>query len=269
MKFQKGDYVTRNSYNNDTVFKIINIKENICYLKGINVRLYADSDILDLAPAKISNEDNFEDSIDDLEILDRSSYFYMPPKIMQLDGDKEYLTRCLNFYKKYNLFAIGKVVKEEELGKKIENYLSTYNPDILIITGHDAFYSKKGNKSNINNYRNSKYFCEAVKKARQYEKNNEKLIIIAGACQSDYEELLKCGANFASSPKRINIHALDPAIIATTIALTEKGKSIDLIETLNKTKYGSNGIGGIKCNGLMYVGYPRWLIRLKEVYKNI
>ena len=75
--------------------------------------------------------------------------------------------------------------------------------------------------------------------------------------KKDYEELLKCGANFASSPKRINIHALDPAIIATTIALTEKGKSIDLIETLNKTKYGSNGIGGIKCNGLMYVGYPR------------
>ena len=230
MKFQKGDYVTRNSYNNDTVFKIINIKENICYLKGKNVRLYADSDILDLAPAKISSDDNFEDSIDDLEILDRSSYFYMPPKIMQLDGDKEYLTRCLNFYKKYNLFAIGKVVKEEELGNKIENYL---------------------------------------KKARQYEKNNEKWIIIAGACQSDYEELLKCGANFASSPKRINIHALDPAIIATTIALTEKGKSIDLIETLNKTKYGSNGIGGIKCNGLMYVGYPRWLIQLKEVYKSI
>ena len=85
----------------------------------------------------------------------------------------------------------------------------------------------------------------------------------------DYEELLKCGANFASSPKRINIHALDPAIIATTIALTEKGKSIDLIETLNKTKYGSNGIGGIKCNGLMYVGYPRWLIQLKEVFKSI
>ena len=25
-----------------------------------------------------------------------------------------------------------------------------------------------------------------------------------------------------------------------------------------KTKYGSDGIGGIKCNGLMFVGYPRW-----------
>lgn len=65
-------------------------------------------------------------------------------------------------------------------------------------------------------------------------------------------------ANFASSPKRINIHALDPAIIATSIALTEKGEVIDLLSVLNKTKYGADGIGGIKCNGLMFVGYPRW-----------
>ena len=85
----------------------------------------------------------------------------------------------------------------------------------------------------------------------------DKLKIIAGACQSNYEELIRAGANFASSPKRINIHALDPAIIATSIALTEKGEVIDLLSVLNKTKYGADGIGGIKCNGLMFVGYPR------------
>ena len=131
------------------------------------------------------------------------------------------------------------------------------NADILIITGHDAYYKKKGSKTNLKNYKNSKYFCEAVKIARKYEKNHDKLVIIAGACQSDYEELIKCGANFASSPKRVNIHALDPAIIATTIALTNKQQTIDLIELLNKTKYGSDGMGGVICNGLMYVGYPR------------
>ena len=74
---------------------------------------------------------------------------------------------------------------------------------------------------------------------------------------SNYEELIKAGANFASSPGRINIHALDPAIIATTLALTERSKEINLLNLLNKTKYGHNGIGGLKCNGLMYVGYPR------------
>ncbi len=109
----------------------------------------------------------------------------------------------------------------------------------------------------LNNYRNSSNFIKAVKKARIYEKSHEKLVIIAGACQSNYEELIKAGANFASSPKRINIHALDPAIIASTLALTEKNKEINLIELLDKTKYGHDGMGGIKCSGLMYVGFPR------------
>ena len=90
-----------------------------------------------------------------------------------------------------------------------------------------------------------------------YEKSHDKLVIIAGACQSNYEELIKAGANFASSPKRVNIHALDPAIIATTLALTERNKEIDLLDLLEKTKYGKNGVGGLVCNGLMFVGYPR------------
>ena len=34
-------------------------------------------------------------------------------------------------------------------------------------------------------------------------------------------------------------------------------KEINLLNLLDKTKYGHNGIGGLKCNGLMYVGYPR------------
>ena len=93
--------------------------------------------------------------------------------------------------------------------------------------------------------------------ARKYEKSQEKLIIIAGACQSNYEELIKAGANFASSPKRINIHALDPAIVASLIALSNKSESIDLLKIINSTKYKEEGIGGIITNGTMYVGYPR------------
>lgn len=253
---KKGDLVTRKSYNNDIVFSILNIKDNICYLKGENIRLYADSDIEDLKIYDNSREDNFESDIEE-KPLDRSEYFYMPAKILHIDGDKDYLIRCLNYYKKYNLQAIGKICTEEELPIKIIKFLNEYNPDIVIITGHDAYYSKKGRKEDIKNYKNSKYFCEAVKKARIYEKNHDKLVIIAGACQSNYEELIKNGANFASSPKRVNIHALDPAIIATTIALTDKYQKIDLIQLLNKTKYGSEGIGGVIGNGLMYVGYPR------------
>lgn len=257
MKFKRGDYVTRKSYNHDTVFKILNIQNDICYLKGVDVRLYADSNINDLEEYKDKKKDNFEKVAEEIEILDRNEYFFMPAKILHFDGDSDYLQRCLNFYKKVNVKAIGKVVKEELLPTRIYKYLQEYHPDIVIITGHDAFYRKKGSQEDINNYKNSKYFCDSIRTARKYEKAHDKLVIIAGACQSDYEELIKCGANYASSPKRVNIHALDPAIIASTIALTEKNTPVDLIETLSKTKYGSNGMGGIKGNGLMFVGYPR------------
>ena len=96
-----------------------------------------------------------------------------------------------------------------------------------------------------------------MKEARKYEKSHEKLIIIAGACQSNYEDLIRAGANFASSPKRVNIHALDPAIIAANMALSDVNKDIDLKKILESTKYKTDGIGGIKTKGTMYMGYPR------------
>ena len=258
MEFKKGDFVTRKSYEHDTVFKVLNVKDGICYLKGVDVRLYADSEIEDLVVYEKDEEDDFEDNIeDDDTLLDRSEYFYLPAKILHFDGDGEYLKRCMRYYKKLNLKAVGKVIREDLLPNQINKYLKEYSPDIVIITGHDAYYRKKGDMHDVNNYRNSKHFCESIRHARKYEKSHDKLVIIAGACQSDYEELIKSGANYASSPKRVNIHALDPAIIATTVALTEKNAEIDLINTLAKTKYGSDGLGGIKGTGLMYVGYPR------------
>ena len=38
-----GDFVTRKSYNNDIIFKVISLKGDICYLSGVSVRLFADS----------------------------------------------------------------------------------------------------------------------------------------------------------------------------------------------------------------------------------
>ena len=113
-----------------------------------------------------------------------------------------------------------------------------------------------GKEDDANNYKNSINFVKAVKEIRTKYSHDE-LIIIAGACQSNYEELIKAGANFASSPKRVNIHALDPAIIASNLAFSDKNKPIDLIKIIENTKYGSSGIGGIITNGTMYVGYPR------------
>ena len=256
--FKINDIVTRNSYNNDIQFKIIDKKEDIYILKGINVRLIADSVEEDLKlyeeGLKI-NDDVLINRID--ESLERNDFFYLPGKILHIDGDKEYLDRCLNLYKKFNVMAYGITMKEDEIKDKIKEHLESIKPDILVITGHDAYYKKKGNNDDLSAYKNSSNFIDAVIEARKYERAHDKLIIIAGACGSYYEGLIKNGANFASSPKRINIHALDPAIIALKVSLTDINKNIDIVNIIDKTKYGKDGIGGIITHGTMFVGYPR------------
>lgn len=254
MNLKVGDLVTRKSYNNDTIFVIENINDDICELKGVIVRLYADADISDLEKYDGEIKDDSKDFYERIKEnfnLDRNNYFYLPGKILHIDGDELYLKKCLKYYEECNLMAVGELSIESETANNIRTWLEEYNPSIVVITGHDAFYK------NENRYKNSSNFVASIKEARKFEKSHEKLIIIAGACQSNYEDLIRAGANFASSPKRVNIHALDPAIIASTIALTKTNTQINVPELLEKTKYGSNGMGGIITNGLMYVGYPR------------
>lgn len=262
MKFKVGDLVTRKSHGNDIIFQIISIDYNSVVLKGVEVRLLADSSIDDLIKV-IDDSDPYrcdreltEQAMNTLN-LDRSEYFYLPGKILHIDADNNYLERCIKFYRDLRVEAYGVNLNEKEIEKNIAKKLEEYKPDILVITGHDAYFKAKGSVDDLDSYQNSRNFVNAVKKAREYESSQEKLIIIAGACQSNYEELIKAGANFASSPKRVNIHALDPAIIASSISLSEKNKSIDLITMLEKTKYKTEGMGGIITNGTMYVGFPR------------
>ena len=250
-----GDLVTRNSYNNDIVFRVIDIKGDIFYLCGVSIRLFADSFEDDLVMCnKEICDDEFEVKFDDYKTLDRNEYFYLPGKVLHIDGDNEFLEKSMNFYKKNKIKAYGIFSNESELSLNIIEYLKKYNPDILVITGHDAMYRKKRNNGI---YKNTENFVRAIQEARKYEKSHEKLLIVAGACQSNYEELIKAGANFASSPKRVNIHALDPAIVASSLSFSNKNNDIDLIKILEKTKYGIDGMGGIITKGTMYVGYPR------------
>lgn len=250
-----GDYVTRKSYKNDIVFKVIDIKGDNYILCGACIRLLADSPRGDLVLYNEDiDDDDFGEQIIEYKTLDRSEYFYLPGKVLHIDGDQEFLDKCMAFYKKNKIKAYGVYSLESELPLNIKNYLEMYNPDILVITGHDAMYKKRRGDSN---YKNTDNFIKSVKEARRFEKSHEKLFIIAGACQSNYEELIRAGANFASSPKRINIHALDPAIVAASLSFSDKNNNIDLINILEKTKYGIEGIGGIITKGTMYIGYPR------------
>ncbi len=246
--FEIGDFVSRNKYNNDCLFKIIDIKDNIYYLSGVNIRLLVTSEMNDL-----KKEDNIREQDDTFTIKKdyKDNYFYLTPTILHIDSSGDYLKRCLKLYKKNNLNAYGVACLEKDIPSNINKYLNDVKPDIVVITGHD-YYSKKNNS-----YQNSENYIKSVKIAREYEKSSDKLKIVAGACQSNFEGLIKSGANFASSPKRINIHALDPAIVATKLALTESTSKIDLISILNDTKCGPNGMGGIECNGCMFVGYPK------------
>ena len=78
MPFNIGDLVARNSYNNDTIFKIIDIDSGIAILKEVNIRLFADSELTDLKKVEINNniydDQTFLDRFD--VKLDRNEYFY-------------------------------------------------------------------------------------------------------------------------------------------------------------------------------------------------
>lgn len=218
-RFKVGDIVARNSYNKDIIFKIVDMEDKngeIQYiLKGTNFRIMADSFEEDLVE---STEDEYNiqsqfgkkrltDLTKDKEKLFRgeeiknkkknkkgNKKFGMAPRILHLDGDKEYLEICLRAYTAMGLEAYGKVIPEIEQSRVVEEYLNRIRPDILVLTGHDSVVKDCDDYRDINNYRNSKYFMEAVKKARVYEASYDQLVIFAGACQSCYEDIIKSGA---------------------------------------------------------------------------
>ena len=130
-------------------------------------------------------------------------------------------------------------------------------PDIVVVTGHDGFIRGKKNFSALENYRNSRAFVQTVRRAREYAPGRDDLIIFAGACQSHYESLIQAGANFASSPKRVLIHAYDPVFIAEKVAFTPFNQMVPIKETVSETITGIDGVGGIETRGRLRLGYPK------------
>lgn len=90
MEIKKGDLVTRKSYDHDTVFKVLNIQNGIYYLKGVDVRLYADSPLTDLEKVIVeTDKEDYTERVRDCLLLDRDEFFYLPGKILHFDTDTQ------------------------------------------------------------------------------------------------------------------------------------------------------------------------------------
>lgn len=185
-----------------------------------------------------------------------ASFFQLPAKVLHVDGDQTYLKKCIELYNRIGLQVHGVHLHEREMPVQIVELVTKIHPDIIVITGHDSFSKNKGPKHDIRAYRNSKYFVETVREARKMNPNLDQLIIFAGACQSHFESLIRAGANFASSPLRVNIHALDPVYIVAKIAFTPFMEKVSVWDAIRNTLTGNKGVGGVDTKGLLRTGLP-------------
>ena len=280
-----GEYVVRKSYGRDITFKIIDIKEKknkkIYILKGINFRIIADSledDLENVGDDFAGDKDRIFNSRVNESIrramvlrgrgvkpsqksqkISKNDHlvFGRPGKILHVDGDSSYLETCLKVYKQLKLDATGVAISEYEQPRKILDYVKECKPDIVVLTGHDGVIKGTTNYLDLNNYRNSKYFIEAVNVLRNYNASYDELVIFAGACQSCYEAILDAGANFASSPNRVLIHCLDPVFVCEKIAYTRINEVVSTIDVIENTITGIKGIGGLQTRGKYREGYPK------------
>ncbi len=265
MSIKKGDIVGRKSYGKDVFFIVDNILKTrldnqFALLKGLNIRVMADSPIEDLEI--ISKEDVINSiRLSDINLEERikigkskvnnflKRQKIYTGKILHLDGDRKYSEKSARYYNRIGLNAVVKNIAENRQAKVVIPLLNKYNPDILIITGHDAMLKNGSNYNNIYNYRNSRHFINTVKEARKWGANSDKLVIFAGACQSFYEGIMSAGADFASSPGRILIDFVDPLIVAEKIAITEEYIFVSSSEISREIKEGARGVSGIGARG--------------------
>ncbi len=258
-----GDIVKCKYCEQEMIFEIIGINEKLYKIRGIEYRVITEKEVSYLEIVNKKEIKNYAKRSKDIvmnkvqQILDEKQKQLSIKNggvVLHVDADGKYLELCMQLYEKLNVEVKGVYVDEEKQPDEIVDLLKKYNPDILVITGHDSYNNK--NKEDLENYKNSKYFIETVKRARAYNPSKDALIIIAGACESNYEELIKAGANFGSSPSRVVIHALDPALIAEQLAHTGVANYINVKNTLGKTVTGLGGMGGIESKGTLRDKYP-------------
>ena len=148
-EIKKGDIVSRNSYGNDIIFSVVRIMKNetrIALLKGIDVRIEADAPLTDLQI--VSREEQRILTMIEKEKKstdNRRKEIIHTGRILHLDGDRKYSEKSKMYYRKMGLNAVVRNVPEYKQSLVINKLLMIYNPDILVITGHDR-NDKKWNK---------------------------------------------------------------------------------------------------------------------------
>lgn len=253
---QIGDYVRIKDDCSNCIYKIIDKlfeQGEIFEIKGVHYRI-----------SRFEKEDNLIKVTDDelkmaekIELNLKQKLFsnkernlnkkYLLGTVLHIDGDEEYLKKCIELYDEIGIYSYGKCLKESDIYLNIGNYLLETNPDIVVVTGHDIYNNKE--KKDLNNYSNTINFVKAVKEIRKVKNNS--CIVIAGACQSNFEALIASGADFASSPGRINIHTFDPAIIAINIATTSFDKKVNVNDLFKYIENGKEAFGGLQTYGKM------------------
>lgn len=260
-----GDFVTRKSYGGDIHFKIADIASRSSgrktyVLKGMIFRIMADSEEDDLewrSPEQVQRElersmsttgiHHMSRSFSPLGILQRSRG--KSGVILHIDSSADFLEMCQKYYVDAKIKAYGRVIPESEQPGQIRALLASSRADILVVTGHDGLKKNATKMNSLDSYRNSRYYIQSVREARKYEPSLDKLCVFSGACQSYYEGIMEAGANFASSPGRILIHALDPAKVGDRVALTDSRVFVTPDQIARLTQSGSKGIGGLKTKG--------------------
>ena len=189
-KLKKGDVVGRISYGKDIFFiidRIITLKDNtkIAILKGITIRIKADSPIEDLELIDARVVKNYVNVVEQkmLAIISKckknTRKYYNCGRVLHLDGDSRYTQKSIRYYRNLGINAVVKNISENRQPRVIGSLLDRYNPDILVITGHDGMIKSGTGYNDMYNYRNSNYFVNSVIMARKWEKYSGNLAIFA------------------------------------------------------------------------------------------
>lgn len=250
---KSGSYVTCVKDKVKIIYIIESMKDDIAYIKGLYYRIAKLVPLSELNLAEsdeIAKEekktDYYQTRLHNLKKRDERKYLL--GRVLHLDGDEHYLDKCVTLYKSLGVSANGFCIHEKQMAKELPKLIYELNPDVVVITGHDI-YNQNGLKD-LENYSNTNHFIEAIKSIRKI-KSRYDCTIVAGACQSNFEALIAAGADFASSPKRINIHTFDPVVIATRVASTSITKIVNLDEALKYIDNGRDAYGGLETLGKM------------------